>query len=78
MVIYRIIEILQIIRSTKMVGQRIRQIRKSKQLTLQDIAEKTGFSAGFLSQVERGTTDPSLSALRKISDALEVTPYMLL
>ena len=51
-----------------MVGQRIRQIRKSKQLTLQDIAEKTGFSAGFLSQVERGTTDPSLSALRKISD----------
>lgn len=61
-----------------MVGQRIRQIRKSKQLTLQDIAEKTGFSAGFLSQVERGTTDPSPSALRKISDALEVTPYMLL
>lgn len=61
-----------------MVGQRIREIRKSKQMTLQDMADKTGFSAGFLSQVERGTTDPSLSALRKISNALEVSPYMLL
>jgi len=65
-------------RDAKMVGQRIRQIRKAKQLTLQDIADKTGFSAGFLSQVERGVTDPSLSALRKISNALEVTPYLLL
>ena len=61
-----------------MVGDRIRHIRKTNKLTLQALADKTNFSVGFLSQVERGVTEPSLSALRKISDALEVSLYMLL
>lgn len=61
-----------------MVGDRIRHIRKTNRMTLQALADKTSFSVGFLSQVERGLTEPSLSALRKISDALEVSLYMLL
>lgn len=61
-----------------MVGNRIRHIRKANKLTLQEIADKTALSVGFISQVERGTTEPSLSALRKIADALNVSLYMLL
>lgn len=61
-----------------MLGEKIRRIRKSKALTLKDLAEATGFSVGFLSQVERSASEPSLSALRKISDALGVSPYALL
>lgn len=58
-----------------MVGPKIREIRQSKGLTLNQLAKKTGFTAGYMSQLERGIIDPSLSALRKIADALKVPVY---
>jgi DNA-binding XRE family transcriptional regulator len=60
-----------------MLGEHIRSLRKEKNITLADLAEVTNLSAGYLSQVERGLVDPSLSSLRKIADALNV-PAMLL
>lgn len=61
-----------------MLGEKLRDIRKSKNLTLSDIATKVGLSTGYLSQVERGNLKPSIDTLRKIADALEVSPYMLM
>lgn len=37
-----------------MVGEKIRKLRKEKKLTLKDIAEATGLSIGYISQLERG------------------------
>jgi transcriptional regulator with XRE-family HTH domain len=54
------------------LGDDIRQLRKARGLTLQDLADKTGKSIGFLSQVERNLTKPSVGALQDISDALGV------
>ena len=60
-----------------MVGEKIRKLRKEKKLTLKDIAEATGLSIGYISQLERGAVEPSLSSLRKVSEFLGVSPYLL-
>ncbi|MBO0468948.1 helix-turn-helix domain-containing protein [Enterococcus sp. DIV0242_7C1] len=56
----------------------IKNLRKEKKITLTELGEKTGYSASFLSQIERGANRPSLEALRKIADALDVTVASLL
>ncbi|MFR2692694.1 MAG: helix-turn-helix domain-containing protein [Enterocloster bolteae] len=53
-----------------MVGEKIRKLRKEKKLTLKDIAEATGLSIGYISQLERGAVEPSLASLRKVSEFL--------
>lgn len=54
------------------LGDEIRQLRKVRGLTLQDLAAETGKSVGFLSQVERNITKPSVGALQDICEALGV------
>jgi quercetin dioxygenase-like cupin family protein len=53
-----------------LVGERIRQVRNDKGLTLRELADLTGRSIGFLSQVERGLSSISLTALRDIASSL--------
>jgi transcriptional regulator with XRE-family HTH domain len=53
-------------------GQKIKRVRKERGYKLSEIAEKTGYTASFLSQIERNIKRPSLEALRKISDSLDV------
>lgn len=54
------------------VGTRIRSLRKSRGLALKTIATQTGFSIGFLSQIERGLSSPTLRALVTLADAMQV------
>lgn len=51
---------------------KIRSLRQSQNLTVGQLAEKSSFSKGFISQVENFRVTPSLHALKKISDALGV------
>jgi transcriptional regulator with XRE-family HTH domain len=51
-------------------GALIREKRRLNSLTLTDLAQKTGLSISFLSQVETGVTNPSVNSLRKIALAL--------
>ncbi|OJG90174.1 hypothetical protein RV15_GL001438 [Enterococcus silesiacus] len=62
----------------QMEFRKIKTLRKEKKITLTELGEKTGYSASFLSQIERGTNRPSLEALRKIADSLGVTVAYLL
>lgn len=52
------------------LGEKLRQIRKEASLTMQYVADNAGLSVGFISQVERGLTVPSLSSLRSIAGVL--------
>ena len=61
-----------------MLGDQIRSIRKRQEITLKELSEKTGLSIGYISQIERNLTDPSLSTLRKISGTLGVPSYLFL
>jgi len=57
-----------------MIGSQIRKLRKQRGLTLQQLGERAGLSAAFLSQVEREMTSLSVSSLASIARALEVNP----
>ncbi len=55
-----------------MEGERIKEVRNRKGYTLQELADKTGITASYISQIERGIRHPSLGSLRKIAECLEV------
>jgi transcriptional regulator with XRE-family HTH domain len=57
----------------RFVGSSIRDLRRARDVTLTRLSELTGLSVGFLSQVERGISSPSVKALHDISRALGVT-----
>lgn len=61
-----------------MLGNKLRKIRNEKGLTLNDLSKKTQLTASYLSQLERNIVEPSLSSLRKISDALDVPIFSFL
>jgi len=60
-----------------MNGNRIRQARKKMGFTLAEVAEKTGCTISFLSQLERNLKQPSLATLRKIAYCLECSEVWL-
>lgn len=57
------------------VGERIRELRQQKGLSLRKLAGMSGVSPSLLSQVETCKVDPSLSTLRKIASALDVALF---
>ncbi len=60
-------------------GQRLRNPRTEKGMTLPELADKTGLSKGFLSQLENEQqTNPSLDTLKKIADVFGITLAELL
>ncbi|GAA1704125.1 XRE family transcriptional regulator [Microbacterium sediminicola] len=59
------------------LGACIRRLRKANGLTLVQVAELTGLSHPFLSQLERGLAQPSLGSLRRIAVALQTSPLEL-
>ena len=60
------------------LGARIRALREAMDLSLRDLAERSGVSAPMLSQVERGETSPSLQIANKIAGGLELRLSQLL
>ena len=61
-----------------MVGTRIRTLREGMDLSLRDLAERSGVSAPMLSQVERGETNPTLSIAERIAGGLDLSLSQLL
>src|SRR5215813_3951937 len=60
------------------VGPRVKALREAMDLSLRDLAERSGVSAPMLSQVERGETSPTLAVAEKIAAGLELTLSQLL
>jgi transcriptional regulator with XRE-family HTH domain len=54
------------------LGANIRRVRKRRGLTIEQVAEASGMSISFISQVERGLISPSVNSLQKISRALGI------
>ena len=59
------------------VLSKLKEIRKSKRLTLERLGKETNLSANYLSQIERGLANPSVAVLKKITKALGIQ-YMAL
>lgn len=61
-----------------MIGDKIRKSRKAKAITLNQLAQLSGLTASYISQIERNLAEPSISSLRKISVALKLPLYTFL
>src|SRR5688500_11380086 len=64
--------------ATPTIGPRLRALREGMDLSLRDLAERTGVSAPMLSQVERGETSPTLAVAGRIAAGLDLSLSQLL
>lgn len=62
----------QLSQDTSSVGADIRALRKGRGLTLEALSEELGKSVGFLSQVERGISHPSIDDLRVMARLFDI------
>ena len=53
------------------LGSRLSALRKRKNMTLDDLSAKSGVSKSILSQIERDLSNPTVTTISRISDALE-------
>lgn len=56
----------------RLIGLRIKELRKNKGLSQEELAEKAETSPNYLSRMERGTENPTIDMLIKISRAMDV------
>ena len=54
------------------LGPRIRALRRSRSITLRELAERAGVTESFLSQVEREVTSPSIATVQRIARGLDL------
>jgi Predicted transcriptional regulators len=55
------------------IGQRLREKRREKNMTLKQLAEATGLTVTYLSDVERDRTQPSLKTLGRVAEGFGVS-----
>jgi transcriptional regulator with XRE-family HTH domain len=55
------------------VGERLRDLREARNISMRSLAARSGLSANALSMIERGKASPSVSTLYKLADALGVS-----
>ncbi|MGW4029685.1 helix-turn-helix domain-containing protein [Streptomyces sp. NPDC004838] len=60
------------------VGTAVRRRRRALDLTLASVAERSGLSVPFLSQIENDRARPSVRSLQRVADALETTTGKLM
>ena len=54
------------------VGERVKRVRKDRDLTLQDISQRTDLDVAFLEQIENGSVAPPLGTVIKLAKALDL------
>jgi transcriptional regulator with XRE-family HTH domain len=59
------------------IGEKLRETRKRKLLTQQQLAERTGVGVATIIRIERNQVEPRGSTIRKLAEALEVEPEEL-
>jgi len=60
------------------IGDNVRHWRVVRTLTQVQLAEKAGISPPTLVRIERNQADPHVSTIRKLANALEVSPEQLI
>jgi transcriptional regulator with XRE-family HTH domain len=60
------------------LGDRVRELRRGRGLTLEELAERSGVSRAMISKVERGEKNPTLVVAAKVAEGLGITLAELL
>lgn len=53
------------------IGKKIQEYRKSKNLSIKEVAEQAGVTSSLLSQLERNLANPSINTLKTIANVLD-------
>lgn len=61
----------------ELFGSKIREIRKAKGLTQEELAERCGLQNTYIGGIERGERNISLQSVDKLAEGLEVIPFEL-
>jgi transcriptional regulator with XRE-family HTH domain len=61
-----------------LIGDNVKRYRLLNTLTQEDLAKEAGISVTTLVRIERNQAEPHVSTIRKLADALEVSPRYLL
>ncbi len=56
----------------KIFGKRLRSLRRAKDMTQEQVAERAGLSLQSVGEIERGRGNPTLVNVERLSDALDV------
>ena len=62
----------------KLVGRNVRAVRTRRAMTQEELAEVSGFSQQYISDLERGRRNPTVLSLHELAQASTVTPGDLL
>lgn len=62
----------------KLVGRNVRTVRQARGMTQEQLAEESGFSQQYISDLERGRRNPTVVSLYELALALKSTPIDLL
>ena len=55
------------------IGSRLGDLRKRKKMTLDELSSKSGVSKSIISQIERNISNPTISTVMRIAEALDET-----
>ena len=61
----------------RLIGVRIKSLRRGRGLTQEQVAERADLSVNYLSRIERGLENPTLETLLSLAKALKVEPFDL-
>ena len=59
------------------IGERLRRLREERALRQEDLAELAGVGRNTVNRIEKNHTEPHMTTIRKLADALEVDPREL-
>src|SRR5215210_6659782 len=59
--------------SSGRLGERVRELRRGRNLTLDELAELSGVSRAMISKLERGEKNPTLVVAAKLAEGLDIT-----
>ncbi|WP_166941432.1 helix-turn-helix domain-containing protein [Sphingopyxis panaciterrae] len=62
----------------QLLGENVRRYRKLKGMTQEQLALESEMERSYVSDLERGTRNPSVRALGRLAEALEIEPHCLL
>ena len=62
----------------RLVGENVRRLRSQADLTQEELAERSGFSQQYISDLERGLRNPTIVSLWELAQVLGVSPARLI
>lgn len=60
-----------------LLGKRVKALREKRELTQEELEEKTGVNTKYISAIERGQKNATIKTLEKIAEGLDVELYEL-